>query len=82
MSDDALYERIAAELNAHGITWNMKGRGSVQPTADDVMLTLNTAAVVLRDENPQENPQIEVGGLVIQKTTRTHKVYVYVGDFD
>lgn len=75
---DALAETFAE----HGWTWSLKGRGHVVPDADDIEIALDTAAKLMYDEDPEENPQVVMGRLIIQKTGRTHHVYLYVGDFD
>lgn len=75
-----LIDRITAMFVEHGWTWSLKG-GRVQvPTAWDVERALDEAARVLYNE-PVET-QLEVGRLIIKKTTKGHDVYMYVGPYE
>lgn len=78
----SMSEYIASKFAENGWTWSLKGRGHVVPDEDDVEAALDNAARVMYDMDPDENPQIHVGRLIIKKHNNTHEVYLYVGDFE
>lgn len=75
-----LEEEISDTFHRNEWTWNLKGKGLVVPSPDDVLAALDEAARVLYDE--PVGTQIEVGRLIIQKRHNGHDVYVYAGPFE
>lgn len=61
-----------------GRFWKVEGK-AVEPTQDDVRKALDEATKMLYAE--KVGTTLNVGGLHIEKTTRGHDVYVYVGDY-
>lgn len=76
-------DAIAEVFKEHGWTWKLKGRGHIVPDVDDIDMALDTIAELLYDEDPETNPQVVLGRMIVQKT-RANKldVYLYVGDFE
>lgn len=71
---------LAQTFKENGWTWQIKGRGHVVPTETDIEKALDEAARLLYNEEP--GTRLEVGRLIITKTTSGHDVYVYAGNYE
>lgn len=74
-----LEEEIADTFQRNEWTWRLKDKGMVVPDEIDVGETLDEAARLLYDR--PVGTQLEVGRLIIVKTSSGHDVYVFAGEY-
>lgn len=65
-----------------GWTWSLKGRGTVQPTEEDIKAALDAASAVLYDENIGDSNTLQMGRLIILKNDAGLDVYVLAGTIE
>ena len=68
---------IVEQFERIGHTWTVGGK-TVQPTQDDVQKVLDEAVKMLYTRPIGQ--QLEVGGLIVEKTEHGHDVFVYLGN--
>lgn len=74
-----LEEFISKHFRTNGWTWKLK-KGEVTPSETDVTEALDEAARLLY--NSPTGTQLEVGRLIIIKTSTGHDVYVLAGSYE
>lgn len=72
-------QTISEWFRKNGWTWRLRGGKIVQPTEQDVLDALDQAAKQLSDQ--PVGTILQVGRLAIERTTRGHDVYMFVGEY-
>lgn len=71
-------EIVTETFQKIGHAWKVGGT-LVAPTEDDVLKVLDHAVSVLYDGDIGD--RLEAGGLIIEKTSNGHDIYVYIGNY-
>jgi hypothetical protein len=79
MSDKEIFLELEDHFDRFGWTWNLKGKGKVQPDRYDFQAALDEAARILYAEGDNGDNMLQVGRLIIIKQRDGLDVYVLAG---
>lgn len=76
-----LAEKVEQTFTSNEVTWNFKD-GRRAPTKEEISTTLDKMRDALAEmpDLAGEQPQIEVGGLIVKKRAGHYDVFVHLGE--